>query len=52
VLALTGSDAAASCREVSDWFLPGTAPRRGCDDDGWDLLPGVGSGPRWPWSRR
>ena len=39
------------CREVSDWFLAGTKPSGGCDSF-WDPLPGVGSGPRWPWSRR
>jgi len=38
------------CLEVSDWFVPGTAPSSACSF--WDRLPAVGSGPSfWPWSR-
>jgi penicillin-binding protein 1B len=50
VMARVGPDDESSCREVSDWFLAGTEPRGGCGSF-WERLPGVGAGPRWPWSR-
>jgi penicillin-binding protein 1B len=50
VMARVGPDGEGHCREISDWFLAGTAPRWGCGSF-WDRLPGVGTGPRWPWSR-
>jgi penicillin-binding protein 1B len=48
-----GDDAQmGGCREVSDWFLAGTAPSWSCGGL-WNSLPGVASPPkpRWPWSR-
>ena len=48
---LDGAELGA-CREVSDWFLAGTAPSWGCGGL-WNSLPGVAAPPklRWPWSR-
>jgi penicillin-binding protein 1B len=56
VMARAGGGADGSqmggCREVSDWFLAGTAPSWSCGGL-WNSLPGVASPPklRWPWSQ-